>query len=262
MRGLALEGGGSRGAYHIGVVQAYLDEGYVFDGFVGTSIGAINAAVLAQGDFEKALELWSGLSTENLFPLDADERSLIKIGEAKWDMSILSDARGSLKKIISGGGVNTSGIRKIVSECVDEERLRASSKDFGLVTVSVTERKPYELFLEDIPQGELPRYIMASACFPGFKSEIIDQKRFIDGALYNNCPVNMLLEKGYDEIIAVRTMAPGIFRKVEIPNGVNIRIIVPSEDLGNIMIFSPEAARRNIRLGYLDGLRSLTNPSV
>ncbi len=51
MRGLVLEGGGVKGAYHIGVLKALRENGLdKFDGYVGTSIGAINAAMLAAGD--------------------------------------------------------------------------------------------------------------------------------------------------------------------------------------------------------------------
>ena len=71
MRGLALEGGGAKGAYHIGVMKALTEKSYVFDGFVGTSIGAINAAMLAQSDFDAALDLWMSIS--------------ILKGEKKWD---------------------------------------------------------------------------------------------------------------------------------------------------------------------------------
>ena len=49
MIGLVLEGGVARGAYHIGVVKAYLEAGYKFDGYAGTSVGAINAAMIAHG---------------------------------------------------------------------------------------------------------------------------------------------------------------------------------------------------------------------
>ena len=52
MYGVALEGGGMKGAYHIGAVKAILECGYEIGAYVGTSIGSFNAAVLAQGDFE------------------------------------------------------------------------------------------------------------------------------------------------------------------------------------------------------------------
>ncbi|MGN1096989.1 MAG: patatin-like phospholipase family protein [Christensenellales bacterium] len=50
--GLALEGGGAKGAYHVGVVTALYESGYSFDAVVGTSIGALNAAILAQDGLE------------------------------------------------------------------------------------------------------------------------------------------------------------------------------------------------------------------
>ena len=50
MLGLALEGGGAKGAYEIGAYRALTELGYHFDVICGVSIGAINAALLAQGD--------------------------------------------------------------------------------------------------------------------------------------------------------------------------------------------------------------------
>ena len=255
MIGLALEGGGSRGSYHIGVMKAFIEEGYNFTGFVGTSIGAINAAAFAQGDFAKAAEMWSSITTEQLF--DSDTCKLLKIGESKWDMRHLTDASNSLRKIIEEHGVDTSRIREMIDGTIDEQKLRASGHDYGLVTVSVTERRPYELFLEDIKQGELLQYIAASSCVPGFHPVIIEKNSYIDGALHNNCPINMLIKKGYKEIIAVRTKAPGVFRRVAVPDGVTVRKVVPRHDPGNVMIFDPKKIKENIEHGFSDGLTML-----
>ena len=256
MRGLALEGGGARGAYHIGVVKAYLENGYEFDGFVGTSIGAVNAAMLAQGDFDKALELWMSISMDQLF--DVEEQHLlqfINLGELKFDKKLPSHLRKALWKIIKGNGVNTVKMKSLLESYIDEEKIRATGKDFGLVTVSVSERKAYELMLESIPKGSLVSYIMASSTFPGFQHETIGDSKFLDGALYNNCPMNLLAEKGYTEIVAVRTNAPGIIRKVE--SSANITVITPNENLGSIMLFSPQNSESNIKLGYFDGQRAI-----
>ena len=70
MLGLVLEGGGARGAYEMGAVKALMENGYKFDGVVGTSIGAINAAVIAQGDWAIGSKIWSKLTPELLFPGD------------------------------------------------------------------------------------------------------------------------------------------------------------------------------------------------
>jgi len=255
MTGLALEGGGSRGSYQVGVVKAYIEAGYRFDGIVGTSIGAINAAVFAQGDIQKAEEMWRGITTEQLF--DADIAKLIEIGESKWDMHYFSDVKDSLRKIVEQHGVDTSKIKTLLSEHISEERVRKSGVDYGLVTVSVNERKPYELFLDDIQDGLLLPFIEASACFPGFKSVVIGDNSYIDGSLYNNCPINMLIRKGYSEIIAVRTKALGVYRRYTVPKGVTVKVIVPKHDLGKILIFSPEKSEENISSGYADGLKAL-----
>ncbi|MCL2034204.1 MAG: patatin-like phospholipase family protein [Oscillospiraceae bacterium] len=258
MRGLALEGGGARGAYHIGVVKALMEHGYEFDGFVGTSIGAINAAILAQGDFQRALDLWTGISIEKIF--DEDERPLLQLIDAKSlkaDLDLVSSSkRKALKKIIDGRGISTDKMQKILDEIIDEDKIRSSGKDYGLVTISLSERKPYELMLEDIPYGQFFNYVMASASFPGFKPELIEEKKFLDGAFYDNCPYHLLIQKGYDEVIAIRTNARGVFKKVD---DEKVKVIVPRDDLGSIMLFMPDNCAEKIKLGYHDGLRFLLN---
>ena len=257
MRGLALEGGGARGAYHIGVVKALIESDYEFNGFVGTSIGAINAAMLAQGDFEKMFDLWTNISFEVLF--DEEEQQLIKYLDIKG-MKLEPELPANLIKLVSkikGGGISTSKIKSFIRSHIDEDKIRKSNKDFGLVTMVLSDRKPLELMLDDIPQGMLLNYIMASASFPGFQFETIDGKIFLDGAFYDNCPYKLLIEKHYDEVIAIRTKSLGIFRKTS--GWEKVKIIEPQEHLGHLMLFSPEQSRANIRLGYYDGLRHAKN---
>ena len=63
MYGVVLEGGGLKGAYHLGAVKAILECGYEIGAYVGTSIGSFNAAVLAQGDFELLYKEWWSASS-------------------------------------------------------------------------------------------------------------------------------------------------------------------------------------------------------
>ncbi|MCL2573658.1 MAG: patatin-like phospholipase family protein [Defluviitaleaceae bacterium] len=253
MQGIALEGGGAKGAYHIGVMKALYEAGYSFDGFVGTSIGAINAAILAGGDFEKALEVWSQITMEHIF--DEDEHPLLQLadGKTKLGSGFLTDARRkAIAKIIENRGINTKKIKEFLGQYVDEEKIRAAGKDFGLVTVNRSELKPYELMLEDIPQGQLFNYLMASAALPVFRVESIDDKKYLDGAFYNNCPYHLLLAKNYEEVIVIRTNAAGIFRKTDDPR---VKYIIPSGNIGSTLFFSPEISSSQIQLGYYDGLR-------
>jgi len=258
-RGLALEGGGAKGAYHIGVAKAFVDKGLEFDGFVGTSIGAVNAAILAQGDLDAAYDLWMNISPNHIFA--AEEQPLLQLSDIKeleLNADFISGVKGALTKVIGGRGVSTERMLEFLNTHLNEERIRTSRKDFGLVTLSLSERKPYELMLDDIPQGKLIDYIMASASFPGFSSVIIEGKKYLDGGLYNNCPVNLLSKLGYDEIVAVRVGSPGIVHP-RIDKMKNVKLISPKEDLGSMMAFSAEASRTNIQIGYYDTLRFLEN---
>ncbi|MHC1721169.1 MAG: patatin-like phospholipase family protein [Clostridiaceae bacterium] len=258
MIGLALEGGGAKGAFHMGVVKAFLEEGYKFDGVAGTSIGALNGAIIVQGDFEAGYKLWENMDNSLLF--DIEEMQMKKIIDKHVDKETLSYLTSKIKDIFENKGLNTSKIRSVINNIVDEAKIRKSEMDFGIVTVSVTDFKPLELYKEDIPEGMIPDYLMASANIPVFKIEPIDGKYYIDGAFYDNLPVNLLARKGYDEIIAVRTLAVGLTRKLENPD-VKVTNITPSENLGSMLNFDNAQIKTNLAMGYFDALRVLKNLS-
>ena len=157
MVGLALEGGGSRGAYHIGAYQAFMEAGMTFDAITGTSIGAVNAALLAQGDWEKAREKWLTLSNEDLF--DIDNARYQKLFTRKVDPSDLSYYKDALRQMREDGGVDTGRMQKLLSQLVDPQRLLESPVDFGLVTVSIRDLKPVEVFKDQVPPHLLLSYI-------------------------------------------------------------------------------------------------------
>lgn len=245
-RGFALEGGGARGSYQMGVCKAYIEAGYEIHGVVGTSIGAINAAMLASGEFETALELWEGINIAHLFDQEL-------VGALKIDNNFPGNITTALKKLINDRGVDHSKIKEFLASYIDEAKVRASGIEFGLVTFSLSERKPYEVFLSDIPEGKLIDYILASAKLPIFTPLHVDDNRFIDGGLINICPINMLIDQGYDEIIAVRIKGFGLFRRYD--KNANVTIIETDENLGHFLAFDAENAKLNIKLGYCDGLR-------
>ncbi len=122
MLGIALEGGGSKGAYHLGVIRAYQESGYHFDGAVGTSIGAINAALVAQGDVERAYHLWENMTTQELF--DIEDEQLRRFKEVKLDETTLIYLAGKIKTILADRGIDTTKIRQLLDTYIDEERLR------------------------------------------------------------------------------------------------------------------------------------------
>ncbi len=255
MLGVALEGGGARGAFHIGAIKALLEEGYKIDGIVGTSIGAFNAAMIAQGDFEKCFEMWYNISPKQLF--DIEDKHMANVLKKNINIKTISYFSSEAKKIISNRGIDSENLRKIVDDLVDEEKLRKSNIDFGLVTVELGSLSPIELFKEDIPKGRLKDYIMASGRYPGLKMEPLDGKTYVDGGIYDNCPVNLLTRKNYDEIIAIRLNTSKKLKHIR--KDVNITEIQPSMDLGGTFIFTNNLAHRNIKLGYYDTIRVIRN---
>jgi NTE family protein len=174
----------------------------------------------------------------------------------KIDKEVVGYLTSKIKDIIENRGLDTSRMREVLSTLVKEEKIRSSHMDLGIVTVSVSDLKPLELYKEDIPEGMMVSYLMASANLPVFKIEPIEGKFYIDGAFYDNCPINMLVRKGYKEIIAIRTFGIGLVRKIEDEN-VKVINIVPSEDLGNILNFDNQLIQNNLKMGYYDAMRAI-----
>ncbi|ERM93296.1 patatin [Caldanaerobacter subterraneus subsp. yonseiensis KB-1] len=254
MYGVVLEGGGARGAYQIGVYKALIEEGIEVKGIAGTSVGALNGAILVQGDFDKAYEIWENISYSRVIKASDEEIEKFKKGKLDREDILLLIQR--LRGIIREGGLDITPLRNLLEEVLDEEKIRSSGKDFAIVTVSLSDLKPMELYIEDIPYGKLIDYLMASAYLPVFKREKIDGKSFLDGGVYNNLPANLLIDKGYKDLIIIRTRSFGIIKKIDF-TGLNVLIISPKEDLGGILEFDKETARYNLTLGYYDGLKAL-----
>lgn len=254
--GIVLEGGGARGAYHIGAIKAIYEKGYNITGVTGTSIGSINGAMIAQGDFDKAYDLWKNIKYGTIF--DVDDNKLELALNKNLNLDVIKYVSRKIGQTIKQGGVDTARIRSFLEEYIDEDRIRKSSIKFGLVTYSITENKPYELFAEDIPEGMLIDYIMASSRLPGFKQEPLGEKYFIDGGVYNNCPVNMLAFNGFKKIFAVRT---GSFFKIKDINkikkmeDVSLEMIEPKHSLNNILSFDSKTSNHLINLGYYDTIK-------
>lgn len=256
MVGLVLEGGGAKGSYEIGAYKALMELGIEINGVVGTSIGAINGAMIVQGDLEKAYELWYNITPSDIFDVnDRDFKKIVNLEIKTRDIPRL--ARG-FRKIIKDKGLDTRHIRKLLDENIDENKIRESEVDFGIVTVSLSDKKSMELFKEDIPEGKISDYIMASAYHPAFKLEKVDGKLFLDGSFHDNLPIRLLYEKGYRNIIAIRLFAIGRVRKIK-EKDLEITYIEPSEKLCNSLDFTNRNARKNLQLGYFDTLKVFKN---
>jgi len=250
--GLVLEGGGARGSYQIGACKALHEAGVEVGAVAGTSIGALNGALIVQDQIDKAHDLWYNISPSKVFDIDEDRLDEVKNFKISHDGLIYFMKMA--KSIAQSKGLDITFIKKLLKEIIDEEKLRNSKMKFGFITVSLTDMKPLELFLEDIPEGKIVEYLLAGANLPAFKQEKLDGRRFLDGAFYDNLPINMLVRLGYKDIIAIRTKALGIKRKITDPD-VSVEYISTNDNLGGILDFNNNQARINLELGYYDALR-------
>jgi NTE family protein len=255
MFGLVLEGGGARGAYHVGAYKAIKELNIEIGGIAGTSIGAINGAMMVQGDYELLEKIWLSVDSYELF--DLDEKTVEDLRHFNLRNINFSYLLHQSKEILSNRGLDTSRIRELFDYYIDEDKIRSSNIDFGIVTVNLTDKKPMELMKEDIPEGKLIDFLIASANLPAFRIEEVDGKKYLDGGFYNNLPIDILANKGYKNIIAVRTLAIGIIRKAKIKD-LNIIFIQPVESLGSMLgalDFNRERAEEYINLGYYDAMK-------
>lgn len=247
--GLVLAGGGARGSYEIGVWKALRELNIPIIAVTGTSVGALNGAMVVQGDFDTAYSMWSSLSVGDVIELQRDIKSISDL--YKYPMEILS----AIKNAITSGGLDITPLSNLLHNVIDEDRVRHSHIDFGLVTFSLTDLEAKELFKEDIPKGSLIDYLLASACFPSFKPIEIDNKKFIDGGVYNNVPISLMLKKNIRNLIVVDISQDGLPRDIDLSK-LNIIHIKNSEDLGKVLDFNGEQSKLNMELGYLDALKA------
>lgn len=248
VRAVVLGGGGSKGSYQIGVWQALRELELDYGVVTGTSVGALNGALMAQGEFEAAWELWWNMD---------NSRVLEGVPSAENTLdSRIAVYRAFVREMMTGGGLDISPLEGTIRSILDEEKLRGSGVEYGIVTVDMERFTPVRMFLRDMPPGSAADYMIASAsCFPAFKPRTIEKARFIDGGYYDNLPLEMATRAGppLSEIWAVDVDGIGIRRpfRPDVP----LHLVHSCWDLGNFLIFEKEQSRRNIRLGYLDTLK-------
>lgn len=248
---LVLGGGGAKGSYQMGVWRAVREAGLSFDMIIGTSIGAINGALMVQDDYERASEIWESIEYQNILPQEREN-----------DIKTINNALGLIRFAINDalpkGSVDCAGLEALIKKYVDEDKIRASKTDYGLVTVEVSSLRPLELTKSIIPKGKLASYIMASsACFPVFSPYEIDGAYYLDGGYYDNVPVNFAISRGAKDIIAVDLDGIGLLHEPLRGETARVRRVHSRWDLGAVFDFDRSLFKRNQILGYHDTMKAL-----
>lgn len=244
-KGLVLAGGGARGSYQVGAYQALLELGWMPGVIVGTSVGCLNGALFVQDAWQQARDMWLAIDNSQVMAVP---------GPPAPETAGALERAAFFAEVVRQGGLDVSPLEQIVRLCLDEEAVRRAPVRYGLVTVQQKTLRAQELGIEEIPEGMLADYMLASAaCFPAFQPRQIDGTAFIDGGYADNMPTGLAARLGADELLCIDVDGVGIVR----PNttGLPTRTLASHWSLGPILSFSPKTAARNIELGYLDAYR-------
>ena len=244
--GLVLEGGGAKGSFQIGAWRALREAGIKIKGVSGVSVGALNGALICMDDPEKAEDIWHNINYSAVMDFNMNTGSILETAE-------------EIKKLIKDRGVDITPLKKLLHETVDEEKIRNSHCELFATTFSVSDMKLLNIDVKSASEGKMEEILLASAFFPVFKTEKLSGKLYTDGGGFNNVPLDVLVDRGYQDVIVVRIYGPGYDRekKVKIPEGTNIYHIAPREELGGVLEFDKKRSRKNMALGYLEASRLL-----
>ncbi|MBS6644346.1 MAG: patatin-like phospholipase family protein [Clostridiaceae bacterium] len=255
--GVVLEGGGAKGAYQIGAWKALKEAGVKIRAIAGASVGSLNGALMCMDDLDTAQRIWSNISYSDVMNVN-DE--LMKNLKSKNFRSLnLAEVVNSSFQLIKDGGFDITPLRELMAEAIDEDKIRNSDRKLYAITYSVSERKELAVDINQAEPGTMADMLLASAYFMAFKNEKLQGKRYMDGGGVNNVPLDVLLDRGYRDIIIIRIYGWGFDKErvVKVPEDASIYHIAPRQGLGGILEFDKRQARKNMTMGYYDGLRFL-----
>ena len=254
--GLVLEGGGAKGAWQIGAWKALKEAGVKIRGVAGTSVGALNGALICMGDLERAENLWKNIEYSQVMDVN-DERMQSLFDKARMTPEFLRETLKDIFRTLGQGGMDITPLRHLIEENIDEEAIRKSPVDFYSCTFSLTDWKEMDVDMKSVPDGQMKDMLLASSYLPVFKNEKLHGKTYVDGGTTNVLPMNVLLEQGYRDLILLRIYGVGIEKRVEIPEDVTILEIGPKVSLGSVLQFDSKKSRRNLRMGYFDTMKAI-----
>ena len=189
--GLVLEGGGMRGLFSAGVLDALLElKELTVNGIVGVSSGALFGVNYVSGQKERAVRYNKKYADDKRY-----------MGLYSW--------------ITTGNAVNKDFAYYELPfklDVFDNEKFKEAKTDFYVVMTNVESGKAeYVLIKDAFAQME---YLRATSALP-FASKIIEinGKKYLDGGISDSIPIDFCESLGYDKIIAVLTRPEGTYKE-------------------------------------------------
>lgn len=241
---LALGGGGARGFAHVGVIKALEAAGVVPDIVVGSSSGAIVAALYAAG--------YSGLELECM--------------ASELDQSALVDFA-----LFGKGRVRGEALQAFINEAVGNRPIEQLARRFAVVA---THAQTGEMVVFN--HGDTGLAVRASSTVPDlFIPPVIRGIEYLDGGLTSPVPVRVARAMGADFVIAVdlaryartRERSEADLRHADViirPETVRTRLLDFTAKLQNIAAGETAARAMSTRIGEMiaDKVRGKTSRSV
>src|SRR5262245_20327134 len=219
---LALQGGGAHGAYTWGVLDQLLEDGRIaIDGISGTSAGAVNAVMLAdglaQGGAEEAqlrlAEFWRAASFGGNLP-DVQRGVVERLFSFLPRQGAPMPWFGDLSRFLSPydlNPLNINPLKDLIGRFVDFERIRGGNRELFVTATNVITGEPRVFARAEIT----PEAVMASACLPLlFRAVEIDGVPYWDGGYSGNPVVLPLLTPSAAADVLIVQINPRERRKV------------------------------------------------
>lgn len=189
--GLALGGGGSRGAAHVGVLQVLKEENIPIDLIAGTSIGSVVGGFYAAG---LPLEQIAEVFEQNKFTKEFTPMPALRLAVEPTILMLKAVGYHSYDGLY-GGWL----FRKYASKMLGGKKIEELPIPYAAVVTDVVTGKSCRL-----TSGDMAVAMQASTAVPELKRPVqIADRLYCDGGLINNVPVNHVREMGADFVIAV-----------------------------------------------------------
>ncbi|MFZ2510477.1 MAG: patatin-like phospholipase family protein [Gordonia sp. (in: high G+C Gram-positive bacteria)] len=184
---VVLSGGANLGAIQVGMLRALAERGVVPDLLVGTSVGALNAAVVAEdgltmSSVERLADIWRSLRARDVFPPDP--------------LHLISALRGRSQSLFTD-----TGLRRLIDESLTVDALEGTRIPLIVVTTDILTGREV-----DLGWGPLTDALLASSAIPGLFPPVRWRDRMlVDGGVADNTSLAPTITAGADTVYVLPT---------------------------------------------------------
>ena len=272
---LVLDGGGAKGAYHIGVFKALKELNIIeyINAISGASVGALNACLFPIYNLNSKI-------VENIWINEVEDK-ILTLNPNKVINSFFNIRKNYIKKVVfdlldddnillipfinflSASSVfSRDGIKEIMDKYLQEEIIKKIN--IYVSCTNVYNFKPHYFKLNNYSLKTIKKILLASSAIPAlFPPENIKGKLYIDGGISDNSPVKALKNYEFTDIIIVHLKHNNNSNILanKLYNNINVYELYPKKDLGSFfegtLNFSKDFIKKCMHQGYIDALNIL-----